>query len=70
MRALIWRYICSMQTRNLESPVTEDNINEVKGDISALKFELIDIFGNNGMDVTAYVNQSKGNDKNVWRMLR
>ncbi|KAB7502191.1 Transient-receptor-potential-like protein [Armadillidium nasatum] len=59
MRALIWRYICSMQTRNLESPVTEDNINEVKGDISALKFELIDIFGQNGMDVAAYVNKSK-----------
>ena len=60
MRALIWRYVCSLQRRHEERPVTEDDISEVKGDISALRYELVELFGNNGMDVSMCANKSRG----------
>lgn len=60
MRALIWRYVCSLQRRNEERPVNEDDISEVKGDISSLRFELIDLFGQNGMDVSMCAKKSRG----------
>ena len=60
MRAIIWRYVCSLQQRKEERPVTEDDVNEVKGDISSLRYELVDLFGNNGMDVSACSKRNKG----------
>lgn len=60
MRALIWRYVCALQRRNEERPVNEDDIGEVKGDISSLRFELIDLFGQNGMDVSMCAKKSRG----------
>lgn len=60
MRALIWRYVCALQRRNEERPVNEDDISEVKGDISSLRFELIDLFGQNGMDVSMCAKKSRG----------
>ncbi|KAA0203062.1 hypothetical protein HAZT_HAZT008001 [Hyalella azteca] len=75
MRALIWRYVCSMQQRNMEKAVTEDDINEVKGDISALRFELIDLFEANGMDISMCEKKSKaalGRKMRIWerRLMR
>ncbi|VVD01670.1 unnamed protein product [Leptidea sinapis] len=35
-----------------DEPVTEDDINELKGDVSALRYELLDVLGRNGMDVS------------------
>ncbi|KAK4323529.1 hypothetical protein Pmani_005763 [Petrolisthes manimaculis] len=75
MRALIWRYVCSLQRRNEERPVNEDDISEVKGDISSLRFELIDLFGQNGMDVSMCAKKSRaalGRKMRVWerRLMR
>lgn len=67
MRALIWRYVCALQRRNEERPVNEDDIGEVKGDISSLRFELIDLFGQNGMDVSMCAKKSRG--KNAGRAV-
>ncbi|XP_058456664.1 transient-receptor-potential-like protein [Malaya genurostris] len=53
MRALVWRYVSAKHRKMEEDPVTEDDINEVKGDISALRYELLEIFEKNGMDVSA-----------------
>lgn len=53
MRALVWRYVSAMHRKMEESAVTEDDINEVKGEISAMRYELLEIFEKNGMDVTA-----------------
>ncbi|CAH0718987.1 unnamed protein product, partial [Brenthis ino] len=52
MRALVWRYVSAMHRRMVEDPVTEDDINELKGDVSALRYELLDVFEKNGMDVS------------------
>lgn len=46
------------------SQVTEDDVNEVKGDISTLRFELLDVFKNNGMDISSANKNSKGSYKN------
>lgn len=53
MRALVWRYVSAMHRRMEEDIVTEDDINEVKGEISAMRYELLEIFERNGMDVSS-----------------
>ncbi|XP_050682848.1 transient-receptor-potential-like protein [Leptidea sinapis] len=52
MRALVWRYVSAMHRKLDDEPVTEDDINELKGDVSALRYELLDVLGRNGMDVS------------------
>ncbi|XP_055372723.1 transient-receptor-potential-like protein isoform X2 [Condylostylus longicornis] len=52
MRALVWRYVCDQHHKLEESAITEDDINEVKNDISTLKFELLEIYKQNGMDIS------------------
>ena len=42
------------------SEVTEDDINEVKGDISTLRFELLEVFKRNGMDVSSASKNTQG----------
>ena len=37
MRALIWRYVTAMTQSSLDRNVTEDDVNEVKGDISSFR---------------------------------
>lgn len=41
-----------MQRRYDDSAVTEDDINEVKADISAMRYEFLEVFERNGMDVS------------------
>lgn len=53
MRSLVWRYVSSMHRKVEESPVTEDDINEVKGEISTMRYELLEVFEKNGMDVSS-----------------
>ena len=49
-----------MHRRQELSQVTEDDVNEVKGDISTLRFELLDVFKNNGMDISSASKNTKG----------
>ncbi|XP_071452453.1 transient-receptor-potential-like protein [Hetaerina americana] len=53
MRSLVWRYISSMHRKLDENPVTEDDINEVKGEISTMRYEMLEVFERNGMDVSS-----------------
>ncbi|XP_042237960.1 transient receptor potential protein-like isoform X2 [Homarus americanus] len=55
MRLLVRRYITEQQRKADEKGVTEDDINEVKQDISTFRYELIDILKKNGMN-TSMVN--------------
>ena len=52
MRALVWRYVSAMHRKMDDEEVTEDDINELKGDVSALRYELLEVFEKNGMDVS------------------
>lgn len=51
MRALIWRYV-SMKHREMENMgVTEDDINEVKSELSTMKYDFLEVLRKNGMEV-------------------
>lgn len=60
MRALVWRYVSTMHRKCEESVVTEDDVNEVKSDISSFRYELIEILEKNGMDVSSAAKKEKG----------
>ncbi|KAF4532038.1 hypothetical protein B566_EDAN015017 [Ephemera danica] len=51
MRALVWRYVAAQHRKFEENPVTEDDINEVKSEITAMRYEILEVLGKNGMDV-------------------
>jgi transient-receptor-potential-like protein len=51
MRALIWRYVAAMQRKQDDNPVTEDDINEIKSEITASKCEILETLSRNGMKV-------------------
>lgn len=53
MRALVWRYVSSMHRHMDDSPVTDDDINEVKGEITSMRYELLEVLERNGMDVSS-----------------
>lgn len=42
-----------MHRRFDDSAVTEDDINEVKSDISAMRYEMLEVFEKNGMDISS-----------------
>lgn len=42
-----------MQRKIDDRPVNEDDINEVKMEISAMRYELLEVFDKNGMDVSS-----------------
>lgn len=53
IRSLVWRYVSAMQRRFEDSAVTEDDINEVKSDISSMRYEMLEVFERNGMDISS-----------------
>lgn len=60
MRSLVWRYVSTKHRKDDESAVTEDDINEVKCDISAMRYEMLEIFERNGMDISSADKKEKG----------
>lgn len=60
MKLLVRRYVCDEQRKRDDFGVTEDDVMEIRQDISTLRYELIDIFNKNGMK-TPKVNKDDGN---------
>lgn len=52
MRNLVRRYVTVEQRKTENQGVTEDDVNEIKQDISAFRFELIEILKNSGMNTS------------------
>ena len=50
MRNLVRRYVTQEQRKAENEGVTEDDVNEIKNDISAFRFELIEIMRVSGMN--------------------
>ncbi|KAL3314587.1 hypothetical protein Ciccas_006795 [Cichlidogyrus casuarinus] len=63
MRELVNRYLMHRQKQEEGQGVTEDDLNEIKGDISAFRHELLDIFQQNGMKVPEHSKQMAGGKK-------
>ena len=57
MRNLVRRYVTQEQRKAENEGVTEDDVNEIKNDISAFRFELIEIMRQSGMNVTSATGQ-------------
>ncbi|KAF2349669.1 hypothetical protein FHG87_019574 [Trinorchestia longiramus] len=57
MRLLVRRYITEQQRKADERKVTEDDVNEIKQDVSTFRFQLIDILKNNGMNTSIASNE-------------
>lgn len=64
MKLLVRRYVCDEQRKRDDFGVTEDDVMEIRQDISTLRYELIDIFNKNGMK-TPKVNKDDGTGKNL-----
>lgn len=60
MKLLIRRYVTAEQSKRDDFGITEDDIIEVRQDISSLRFELLDIFTNNNFDVPDIEKKSAG----------
>ncbi len=54
MRDLVRRYVMQQQKGSQNEGVTEDDLNEIKQDISSFRFELLEILRNNGMKTPTY----------------
>lgn len=50
MRQLVRRYVTAEQRKRDEFGITEDDVMEIRQDISTLRYELIDILHKNGME--------------------
>lgn len=51
MKALIWRYVVNAHSEHEMEPVTEDDVHELKTDLSSWRCELLDILRRNGLDI-------------------
>lgn len=49
VRLLIRRYVTAEQRKRDEFGITEDDVREIRQDISTFRYELIDILKKNGM---------------------
>lgn len=63
IRALVWRYVSLRHMQSEMNAVTEDHIQEIKSDISSLKFQLWDILKQNGMQIPSEHKRDKGGQR-------
>lgn len=64
MRLLVRRYITAEQRKRDDYGITEDDVMEIRQDISTMRYELIDIFHKNGMQ-TPRVNPNDNQSKSL-----
>lgn len=50
LRLLIRRYVTAEQRKRDEFGITEDDVKEIRQDISSFRYDLIDILSKNGMN--------------------
>ncbi|XP_058125966.1 transient receptor potential-gamma protein [Anopheles coustani] len=60
MRNLVRRYVTVEQRKAESQGVTEDDVNEIKQDISAFRCELVEILKNSGMNTAIATGQGSG----------
>ena len=60
MRNLVRRYVTVEQRKAENEGVTEDDVNEIKQDISAFRCELIEILKNSGMNTSTATGSGTG----------
>lgn len=61
MRNLVRRYVTVEQRKAESQGVTEDDVNEIKQDISAFRCEIVEILKGSGMNTSNVTGQGAGN---------
>ena len=61
MRNLVRRYVTTEQRQADNQGVTEDDVNEIKQDISAFRCELLEVLKNSGMNTASVTGMGQGN---------
>ena len=69
MRNLVRRYVTQEQRKAENEGVTEDDVNEIKNDISAFRFEMIEIMRASGMNTQSASGPSGNFEKIVKHFL-
>lgn len=64
MRLLIRRYVTAEQRKRDDFGITEDDVMEIRQDISTLRYELIDILRQNGMQTPDVDKQDAARESN------
>lgn len=59
MRNLVRRYVTEEQRKADNQGVTEDDVNEIKQDISSFRYELTEILKNSGFNTSASKGQTQ-----------
>lgn len=60
MRNLVRRYVTVQQRKAESQGVTEDDVNEIKQDISAFRCEIVEILKGHGMNTSNVTGQGAG----------
>lgn len=63
------RYVTAEQRKRDDYHITEDDVIEIRQDISKLRYEIIDILGQNGMK-TPELPKSEGQCKNGFVLVQ
>ena len=66
MRNLVRRYVTQEQRKAENEGVTEDDVNEIKNDISAFRFEMIEIMRASGMNTQS----ATGPSGKIWFLIK
>lgn len=62
MKLLVRRYVTAEQRKRDDFGITEDDVMEIRQDISTLRYELIDVLRKNGMKTpTISLEETQGN---------
>lgn len=67
MRNLVRRYVTVQQRKAESQGVTEDDVNEIKQDISAFRCEIVEILKGSGMTTSNVSGQGAGKRKHTKR---
>ena len=70
MRDLVKRYIMQRQRGDQDQGVTEDDLNEIKQDISSFRYELLEILRSNGMKLPNATSSYNGKGPSKQRTTR
>lgn len=69
MRNLVRRYVTVEQRKAESQGVTEDDVNEIKQDISAFRCEIVEILKGSGMNTSIVSGQGTGKFKRTFHFI-
>lgn len=70
MKLLVRRYVCDEQRKRDDFGITEDDVMEIRQDISTLRYELIDIFKQNGMKTPKVTKDNSTGSNKMYNLIK